>query len=94
VQGLQNYYAYDYKAALKSFQRLVELEPSNPYACAYCLFAMEDDGTFTVQELADMSARWSEAAIKYRYQGQDALSMAYFTKYMKRIETMDISEKI
>ena len=68
---------------VKSFTRVTQIDPANPYGYAYLLFAMEDNGTYTVAQLTDVAAKWSEAAIAYKYQGQPALALAYFTKYVK-----------
>lgn len=68
---------------VKLFERVIQLDPDNPYGYAYLLFAMEDSGCYTIKQMADVSAKWHDAAIAYRYQGQNALAMAYLTKYVK-----------
>lgn len=71
---------------MKSFTRVTEIDPANPYGWAYLLFAMEDGGGFDAERLTLVASRWHEAAVVYRHQGQNAFAMMYFTKYMKLME--------
>ena len=71
------------RSPIKSFTRVVQIDPKSPYGWAYLLFAMEDAGSFTVDQLLQTADKWHEAAIEYRYQGQNAFAMMYFTRYMK-----------
>jgi len=89
VIGIDCYHAYDFRGALKAFKRVAELDPDNPYAHAYLLFSMEDSGDYTIQQLADRASLWHECAVKYKYQGLDALSILWFSKYMKMLEPVE-----
>lgn len=71
---------------IKLFKRVISIDPDNPYGHAYLLFAMEDAGGYTVKQLADVSAKWSDVAINYGVQGQPELAMAYLTRYIKMEE--------
>jgi hypothetical protein len=55
---------------------------------------MEDAGGYTIKQLADVSAKWHEAAVTYKYQGQNALALAYLTKYIKMEERGTENEPI
>lgn len=79
---------------IKLFTRASQIDPDNPYPYAYLLFAMEDEGGYTVKELADVSAKWYEAAVAYKSQGQDALAMAYLMRYKKIEEKETENEPI
>jgi hypothetical protein len=68
---------------LKLFTRVTQIDPKNPYGWAYLLFAMEDAGNFTIDQLLDVAERWHETAVEYKHQGQNAFAMMYFTRYMK-----------
>ena len=94
VRGWDAYHVKDFRTALDSFKRVTVLDPDNPYGHAYLLFMLEDIGGYTNQQLADVSARWSDAAIKYKYQAQDALSMAYLTHYVKNLEQAESGDLV
>ena len=79
---------------LKSFVRVTQLEPKNPYGWAYLLFAMEDLGEFTINQLLDIANKWHERALEFGYQGQNAFAMIYFTKYMKLKTKMTEMENV
>jgi hypothetical protein len=72
---------------LKSFIRVTEIDPTNPYGWAYLLFAMEDAG-FSIEHLLLVADKWHETAMVYKHQGQNAFAIMYFTKYMKTMEKM------
>ena len=80
--------ALEGNSPLKSFTRVTQIDPTNPYAWAYLLFAMEDTGGYTIKQLAGVAGKWHETAIVYRVQGQNALAMMWFTKYIKTMEKM------
>jgi tetratricopeptide (TPR) repeat protein len=86
LRGWDAYQAKDFRTALSAFKRLTEIEPENPYTWAYYLFAIEDAGGYSIQELADVSAKWHEAALSYKIQGQPSLSIQFFSKYIKMLE--------
>ena len=89
VRGWDAYHAYDFRGALVAFKRVAEIDPQNPYAWAYLLFAMEDSGDYTIQQLADVAARWHECAAKFKYHGLDALSIIWFSKYIKMLHPVE-----
>jgi hypothetical protein len=86
VRGWDAYHSYDTRTAMDAFKRVVSMDPENPYGLCYLLFTMEDQGGYTVQQLADMAARWHVTAEKYRYQGQDAMAIMSFSRYIKKLE--------
>jgi hypothetical protein len=70
---------------IELFTRVTQVDPENPYGYAYLLFAMEDTGGYTIKQLADVSSKWSDAAIAYGLQGQPEFAMMTFSKYMRMI---------
>jgi hypothetical protein len=89
VIGWNAYHTYDFRGALASFKRVAELDPENPYAHAYLLFAMEDSMDYTIQQLADRAALWHSSAVKFKHHGLDALSIIWFSKYIKMLEPVE-----
>jgi hypothetical protein len=67
---------------VKSFTRVTQIDPKNPYGYAYLLFAMEDAGTYTIDQLLAVADGWHTAAVEYKHQGQNAFAMMYFNRYM------------
>jgi hypothetical protein len=89
VRGWDAYHVYDFRTAQIAFRRVTEIDPQNPYGWAYLLFMMEDIGNSTIQQLADVAARWYECAVKYKYQGQDALALMSFSRYVKLLQPVE-----
>ena len=89
VRGWDAYHAYDFRGALAAFKRVAEIDPQNPYAWAYLLFAMEDSADYTIQQLADVAAQWHDCAVKFKYHGLDALSIIWFIEYIKMLHPVE-----
>ena len=92
VRGMKCLRARKLTSAMASISRVTKLDSDNPYGWAYMLFIMEDIGGFTAGQLADTAAKWTEAAIKYKYQGQDALATSYLLRYVKIYEKGDCEQ--
>ena len=89
IKGWDAYHAYDFRTAYAAFKRVTELDPTSPYGWCYLLFIMEDIGGYTNQQLADICAKWHQCAVKYKYQGQDAMAIMFLSRYIKKMEPVE-----
>ena len=74
---------------VKSFTRVTQIDPRNPYGWAYLLFAMEDAGSYSIDQLLAVADKWHVSAADFKYQGQSAFAMMYFTRYIKLKERIN-----
>ena len=90
MRGWDAYHAYDFRGALAAFKRVAEIDRQKPIHVGISFIRYGRMlPTQTIQQLADVAARWHECAANFKYQGQDALSIIWFSQDIKVFDPLE-----